>query len=175
VLDARGIKGVSNFGAKLRLADTAEGDDRGELNEQDFAQLMKEEKLGLTPSDVKVIFERFDLSVEDGGAHRLDYEDFLEQVKDWEIIADPEPDLLALVEAAALPEMSQEERQRAARSRQRATRSDLQGEVEDKIRQNLAVMEQEELRKLRKGRILRRKARAKSKKKKAGGKYLVND
>lgn len=46
---ARGIKGVSNFGSKLRLADTAEGDDRGELGEEEFARLLKEDKLGLTP------------------------------------------------------------------------------------------------------------------------------
>ena len=49
VLVARGIKGISNFGSKLRLADSAEGDERGELGEEDFARLMKEDKLGLTP------------------------------------------------------------------------------------------------------------------------------
>ena len=49
VLVARGIKGISNFGSKLRLADSAEGDERGELSEEDFERLMKEDKLGLTP------------------------------------------------------------------------------------------------------------------------------
>lgn len=52
VLVARGIKGISNFGSKLRIADTAEGDDRGELGEEEFARLLKEDKLGLTPRSV---------------------------------------------------------------------------------------------------------------------------
>jgi tetratricopeptide (TPR) repeat protein len=158
VLVARGLKGISNFGSKLRLADTAEGDDRGELGEEKFARLMKEDKLGLTPSEIKVVFERFDLSEEDGGSHRLNYEDFFEQVSEWEIVPE-EPEelgLLDLVEASKLPPVSLEERQRAASLRKRITRSDLLH-----VRSNLAATTEDDLRRLRKGRILRRKARKK--------------
>eukprot|EP01043_Picozoa_sp_COSAG02_P007558 COSAG02_NODE_228_length_28131_cov_25.387093_8_plen_1582_part_00 len=172
VLVARGIKGITNFGSKLRLADTAEGDDRGELGEEEFARLIKEDKLGLTPSEIKVVFDCFDLSGEDSGSHRLNYEDFFEQISEWEIVPEEREELglLDLVEASKLPEMSLEERQRAASLRKRVTRSDLL-HVEETVRTNLASTTEEDLRRLRKGRILRRKAR--NKLSKTASKYQV--
>lgn len=110
--------------------------------------------------DVEQVFDRFDLSAEDGGSRRLDYEDFFEQVANWEIIPEEQLCLLDLVAAARLPELSIEERRHAASRRKRVTRSDLL-HVEETVRQNLAAATEEDLRRLRKGRVLRRKARHK--------------
>ena len=90
----------------------------------------------------------------------MNYEEFLEQITDWEIIPEEEAGLLDLVEAAKLPVQSVEERIEAATRRKRVTRSGLL-HVEETVRRNLASVEFEDLRKLRKGRILRRKARKK--------------
>merc|ERR1711871_1661469 len=101
---------------------------------------MQEDKLGLTPSEIKVVFDCFDLSEEDGGSHGLDYEDFFEQISEWEIVPEEREELglLDLVEASRLPEMSLEERQRAASLRKRVTRPDLLH-----VRQNLASTTEE--------------------------------
>jgi hypothetical protein len=109
---------------------------------------------------VEQVFDRFDLSAEDGGSRRLDYEDFFEQVANWEIIPEEQLCLLDLVAEAKLPEMNIEERRRAAARRKRVTRSDLIY-VEETLRQNLASATEDDLRRLRKGRVLRRKARHK--------------
>ena len=90
----------------------------------------------------------------------MNYEEFLEQIMEWEIIPEQEAGLLDLVEAATVPVKSVEERIEAAVHRKRVTRSGLL-QVEETVRRNLASLEFEDLRKLRKGRILRRKARNK--------------
>ena len=177
VLVARGIKGLSNFQKKLRLSDQSISDDlreydEGELSEVDFMALLKAEKLGLTPSELKVLFDVFDLDVEDEGGHRLDYEDLYAQVCEWEIIPDAEPDLLELLGDAKMEGTSAEYRHQLKLGRRKVTRSDL-SVVEDQVRTRLVEVDDENLRALRKGRILRRKERARAAKKKYN-KYATN-
>ena len=83
VLVGRGKKGIENFGKALRVKDPADGDARGLLSSADFSQFMADQKLGLSPTEIKVLFGVFDLSEEGFSTPCLDYEDLFEQLEDW--------------------------------------------------------------------------------------------
>lgn len=174
----RGAKGLSNFQKKLQISDQSISKDlrefdEGEMSEVDFMALMKAEKLGLTPSELRVVFDVFDLDVEDQCGNRLDYEDFYAQICEWEIIPDAEPDLLMLMEDAKLEGTSAEHRHQLKLGRRKVTLSGELAEVEEQVRTRLVEENDVNLRALRRGTILRRKERARAAKK-PYNKYATN-
>jgi Ca2+-binding EF-hand superfamily protein len=66
----RGATGIAGLGRKFRIIDDS-GD--GNLDEQEFAKCMKEQKLGLDAKEVKMIFKFFD--EDDSGT--ITYDEFL--------------------------------------------------------------------------------------------------
>lgn len=66
----RGATGIAGLGRKFRIIDDS-GD--GNLDSKEFAKCMKEQKLGLTPPEVNMIFKFFD----EDGSGTITYDEFL--------------------------------------------------------------------------------------------------
>ena len=54
-----------------------------EWEKQMTKEFMADQKLGLSPTEIKVLFGVFDLSEEGFSSPCLDYEDLFEQLEDW--------------------------------------------------------------------------------------------